>query len=183
MSNIRNSCLSSVLWLVFGLSNNVSLHCIMLLFLDIDGVMVPAKSWKPLELLADGFPAFSPQAIAVLQQLITEDVTIMLTTSHKASYTLNKWKTIFKNRGIEIMNIAALPENTEGLNRKAEILNWFNLNPIHEDFIIIDDDKSLNDLPAFLKEKLIQTSSYIGLRAEHWEMIKALKANSIPELV
>lgn len=162
--------------------NNVSLYSIMLVFLDIDGVMVPAKSWKPLELLADGFPAFNAQATAVLQQVIAdEDVTLMLTTSHKANYTLNEWKAIFKNRGIEIKNIAALPENTEGLSRKTEILNWFNLNPIHEDFIIIDDDTSLNDLPSFLKDYLIQTSSYIGLTTEHWGMIKAMKSTGIAE--
>jgi hypothetical protein len=31
----------------------------MLIFLDIDGVMVPAKSWERPVLLKDGFPAFS----------------------------------------------------------------------------------------------------------------------------
>ena len=31
----------------------------MLFFLDIDGVMVPAKGWKSPEFLDDGFPAFN----------------------------------------------------------------------------------------------------------------------------
>ena len=35
----------------------------MLLFLDIDGVMVPAKGWKSPELLNDGFPAFSSRPL------------------------------------------------------------------------------------------------------------------------
>ena len=50
----------------------------MLFFLDIDGVMVVAKSWKNPEFLNDGFPAFSVKATNTLQSLISEDVTIML---------------------------------------------------------------------------------------------------------
>ncbi|MBX9734763.1 MAG: hypothetical protein K2X37_11935 [Chitinophagaceae bacterium] len=61
----------------------------MLIFLDIDGVMVPVKGWKSPEFLNDGFPAFSSQATSALQRLIAEDVTIMLTTSftlHPTNY-------------------------------------------------------------------------------------------------
>lgn len=48
----------------------------MLLFLDIDGVMVPAKSWETPALLVDGFPAFSSRAIAALQRLISEGASL-----------------------------------------------------------------------------------------------------------
>jgi hypothetical protein len=50
----------------------------MLLFLDIDGVMVPAKSWKNPELLNDGFPAFSSKASNALQHLISENPPLCL---------------------------------------------------------------------------------------------------------
>lgn len=146
----------------------------MLLFLDIDGVMVPAKGWKSPEFLNDGFPSFSIKATQTLQQLITEDVTIMLTTSHKANYTIEEWKSIFKNRGISIGKIESLPNNINNLSRKDEIVNWFNINIIHENFVIIDDDKSLNALPSFLKSNLVQTSPFIGLTEEHLEMIKLI---------
>jgi hypothetical protein len=49
------------------------------------------------------------------------------------------------------------------LNRKEELLNWFTAKHLKEKFIIIDDDKSLNGLPEFLKDKLIQTSGSVGL--------------------
>lgn len=146
----------------------------MLLFLDIDGVMVPAKGWKSPELLNDGFPSFSSKATHTLQQLITEDVTIMLTTSHKANYSTEEWKVIFKNRGISIGKIKSLPNNVNNLSRKDEIVNWFNINIIHENFVIIDDDKSLNALPSFLKSNLVQTSPFIGLTEEHLEIIKLI---------
>lgn len=146
----------------------------MLFFLDIDGVMVPAKGWKSPELLNDGFPAFSSRAINALQSLISEDVTIVLTTSHKANFSIEEWKNIFKNRGINIEMLKVLPENINNLSRKDEIVNWFNVNNDPEDFVIIDDDKSLNDLPDFLKKNLVQTSPHIGLTQEHLESIKSI---------
>lgn len=152
----------------------------MLVFLDIDGVMVPAKGWKSPELLNDGFPAFSSKATYVLQNLISENTTIMLTTSHKSNFSVEEWKSIFKSRGISIENLKCLPYNVNGVSRKDEIISWFNINSIYEDFIIIDDDKSLNDLPKFLKENLVQTSPYIGLTEEHLETIsKIAKAKII----
>jgi hypothetical protein len=146
----------------------------MLFFLDIDGVMVPAKSWKSPEFLNDGFPAFSSKAISALQSLISEEVTIILTTSHKANYSIEQWKDIFKNRGINIEKIKALPENFNNHNRKDEIMNWFNINDVTEDYVIIDDDRSLNELPDFLKENLVQTSPHIGLTEEHSKIIKSI---------
>ncbi len=143
----------------------------MLIFLDIDGVMVPAKSWKSPELHIDGFPVFSSRATIALQQLIAEGATVMLTTSHKATYGIEEWKSIFKERGIFIESLKSLPANSGHTSRKEELMNWFNSNTIHEDFIIIDDDTSLNDLPGYLKNHLVQTSPHIGLTAEHLEII------------
>lgn len=146
----------------------------MLFFLDIDGVMVPAKGWKSPEFLNDGFPAFSIKATNTLQSIISEDVTIMLTTSHKSKFSIDEWKSIFKDRGIDIEKIKLLPENITNLSRKDEIVNWFNVNNVDEGFVIIDDDKSLNELPNFLKENLVQTSPYVGLTEEHLEAIKSI---------
>ena len=151
----------------------------MLIFLDIDGVMVPAKSWKSQELMSDGFPAFSNKSVAVLQKLISEDVTIMLTTSHKSNYTIEEWKNIFKNRNIDANKIKSLPENIKNLSRKDEIMNWFNLHNVNESFLIIDDDKSLNDLPAYLKKNLVQTAAHIGLNDSHNEIISTILGNEI----
>ncbi len=145
----------------------------MRIFLDIDGVMVPAKSWQRPELLNDGFPSFSSKATYVLQRLISEDTIIMLTTSHKGNHSVEEWKSIFKNRNINIENLQRLPTNVDSLSRKDEILRWVNINGISDDFIILDDDKSLNELPTFLKENLVQTSALIGLTEEHLEIAEA----------
>jgi HAD domain in Swiss Army Knife RNA repair proteins len=141
----------------------------MLILLDIDGVMVPANSWKKPEFLNDGFPVFSHKATKALQRIISEtSATILLTTSHKSNYEIKEWKNIFKLRDIKVNKIDRLCENTNHLNRKEEIINWWfnSKNSIYEDFIIIDDDKSLNALPKLLKNKLIQTSASVGLTDE-----------------
>ena len=146
----------------------------MLLFLDIDGVMVPAKSWKIPEILNDGFPAFDIKAVRVLQKLISEDTTVILTTSHKLRYTIEQWKEIFHKRGLHLSRLESLDDNIHCKSRKDEVMNWFNFNDVTEEFIIIDDDKSLNDLPPYLKNRLILTSSLIGLTDNHFEEIETI---------
>lgn len=139
----------------------------MKIFLDIDGVMVPANSWKRPEFLIDGFPAFSKKATSALQKIIDDtNADIVLTSSHKANYSVEEWLTLFKNRGIDLKTIYRLPENISNQNRKEELISWFNLNGIEDNFVIIDDDKILNDLPFFLKERLVLTSGAIGLTDE-----------------
>ncbi|MFN3641007.1 MAG: HAD domain-containing protein [Flavobacterium sp.] len=136
----------------------------MLLYLDIDGVMVPANSWRKPEILEDGFPEFSSNAVRSLDRIITSSsANIVLTTSHKYKYTLKEWNNIFKRRNINVNKITRLPKNSNNLNRKDELLHWFSTKNSNEKFIIIDDDKSLNGLPDFLKSKLIQTSCSVGL--------------------
>jgi hypothetical protein len=47
---------------------------------------------------------------------------------------------------------------------------------VNEGVVIIDDDKSLNELPGFMKGNLIQTSPHIGLTEEHLRTAKAILA-------
>ncbi len=140
----------------------------MLILLDIDGVMVPAKSWSSPPSLGDGFYIFNSKSVAALNEIISKShASIILTTSHKYSFTLEKWKSIFNNRGISIKSIDRLPKNTDHLNRLEEITNWFATSEDIEDFVIIDDDKTLNDLPEILKKRLVQTKPLIGLTSSH----------------
>jgi len=139
----------------------------MLIFLDIDGVLVPAKSWESPVILDDGFPAFTAGSVSVLQRIISSSSTVILTTSHRFRFSVDEWKSIFLKRGILLHSIQRLEDNRVGLNRKDEILYWFNHNTYSDDFIIIDDDRSLNELPSNLKDRLILTSSFIGLSEHH----------------
>lgn len=136
----------------------------MLQYLDIDGVMIPADSWRKPEILEDGFPDFSPNAVRSLERIISHsNANIVLTTSHKYKYTLKEWETIFKRRNINVNKITRLPKNINHLSKKDKLIHWFTAKHLKDNFIIIDDDKSLNELPDFLKDKLIQTSGSLLL--------------------
>ena len=137
----------------------------LVVFLDLDGVMVPAVAWKPVELLEDGFLSFNKTAIKSLSRIIRETgASIVLTSTHKSKYNIDQWERIFISRGIST-SINKLNDNSLGLNRRDEILTWLSNNLV-EKFVIIDDDKSLNELPDKVKSKLVLTSSLVGLNDE-----------------
>ena len=143
----------------------------MKILLDIDGVMLPLKSWKVPDFLEDGFMKFDTKAIYVLNNILEKtNAKIILTTSHKSNYTNEQWIILFKNRNIDAV-IETLPKNVDNLSRKDEIINYLDSNL--DDYLIIDDDSQLNTLPSHIKEKLILTSPLIGLVEEH--IVKILK--------
>lgn len=136
----------------------------MLLYLDLDGVMIPANSWRRPVILEDGFPEFNEVAVNSLNRIISfSGASIVLTTSHKHKFTSEQWRKIFKRRNIIVGNLSKLPQNTKHLSRREELLSWISEKNRDNNFLIIDDDKSLNDLPPSLKSKLIQTSASVGL--------------------
>lgn len=143
------------------------IFAIMLIFLDIDGVMVPAKNWKQPEMLEDGFPAFSQAAVAAFNIFMSADDEVVLISSHRDTYSIEAWKQLFANRGLIINKLTKLPQYNPSGRRLGELLNYMKENAISDDFIILDDDKSLNDLPANLKKHLVQPYAHIGLTAEH----------------
>ncbi len=108
------------------------------------------------------FPTDFRISISNLNRIISETkASIVLTTSHKSKYTIQEWENIFRNRGINAP-IDKIHDNFKNLNRKEEILNWLDIKN-EERFVIIDDDKSLNDLPSVVKERLVLTSALVGL--------------------
>lgn len=149
----------------------------MKILLDIDGVLVTTPAWRSTEILADGFMKFNENAANNLQRLITKtDAEIILTTTHRITYSLDIWKDIFKERGILINSISKLSDKISVetmLDRAGEIKEWFEINGDKNNFVIIDDDLSLNGLPEIIKDKCVMTKPLIGLDEE--ATIKALK--------
>ncbi|MDR6734907.1 HAD domain-containing protein [Sphingobacterium sp. 2149] len=153
----------------------------MIIFLDIDGVMVHANPMRKVELEEDGFYKFNPKAVQILQATVysTKDK-IILSTSHRFKYSIAEWKEIFERRGLNFKNLNILDlkdidlsesdfsSSNIKISRKNEIFNWIKIHKLKfEDFIIIDDDKSLNDLPPKFKERLVLTNSYVGLNDQN----------------
>lgn len=141
----------------------------MIFFLDIDGVMVHANPHRQVEQAIDGFYVFSSAAVETFNTIfIAKEDQVILSTSHRFKYSREEWKKLFADRGIQIDSLALLEGVVQKIDhrytRKDEILGHIacqNIRP--EQMIIIDDDKSLNDLPQVLKSRLVLTTSYIGL--------------------
>jgi len=156
----------------------------VLILLDIDGVMVLANSWKKPEFLDDGFPVFNSKSVKALQKIISEtDASLLLTTSHKSKYSISQWRNIFKSRGINAKHIYRLSSNSLMSSRKDEILDWYTarLTP-DEQFVIIDDDKLLNNLPGNIKRNLVLTSPSVGLTEELAENAISILKREKPNL-
>lgn len=140
----------------------------MLILLDIDGVLVLANSWRKTEFLEDGFPVFNSRSVKALQRILSEtNASVLLTTSHKLKYDVSQWRNLFESRGINAENVQRLTSDSLQTSRKDEILDWYKTkHSPNEAFVIIDDDKMLNALPADIKDNLILTSPSIGLTDE-----------------
>ncbi len=137
----------------------------MKILLDIDGVMIPAKPWQTYQIGSDGFGMFSKFSIEGLNKIIksSSNPEIVLTTSHKHSYSLDDWNKIFSNRGITKTKISRLDSDSLKISRIDEIKSWY-LKNMNEAFIVIDDDRGLNGLDVNFKEDyLILTNSTVGL--------------------
>ncbi len=95
-----------------------------------------------------------------------------------------EWQHIFELRGVKANRINSLTSNSLEINRKDEILNWYqSKHKPNERFVIIDDDKILNQLPSQLKDNLVLTSSSVGLTDELAEHAISILKNSAVNLV
>jgi len=146
----------------------------MFVLLDIDGVMVPAQSWAQPRMLSDGFAAFSPAAVQVLQQLMTDDTVLVLTTSHKSRYDIATWKNLFEARGLCVPELQMLDTLPWGTSRKEEILHWLDQHPASAPYLILDDDPSLHGLPDEVRAHLLMPSPTVGLTLAHLPHIQAI---------
>jgi hypothetical protein len=147
------------------------------ILLDFDGVMIPSKPWKPVPLMEDGFYKFDDGAISYLNRIIDETgATIILTTSHKTSYPNSEWKKLFEVRGINC-EVKRLDDELIHSKRIEEIRGWVKTNT--DRFVILDDDKSLNDLESDIKSRLVLTDSGVGLNLEKTELAIKILNNDI----
>jgi len=132
------------------------------LILDLDGVLITTPIWKADEYDSDGYSKFNKVCIANLNKLLSEhEFEIWLSSTRRTAKTFEEFNMIFKNRKIVNQIFGFLPENLECKTRKDEISRFIEQNNI-SDFLIIDDDKSLNGLIENYKEKLILTEFHKG---------------------
>lgn len=135
------------------------------ILLDIDGVLVITPTWRQPDFLADGFMAFDKNCAKNFAKLISQtQAEVVLSSTHRIHHDIETWKEIFANRGIMIDKFSKTNDVKSYLDfqtREKEILDWVNQNST-EKFIIIDDDKSLRNLPSHIQKHWIETQFLTG---------------------
>lgn len=145
----------------------------MTILLDIDGVLETTPSWRKAEIHSDGFMMLNEKALENLSILYRRtNASIILTSTHRIKYDETKWKEIFKNRGLNFETISKLNNKTEIsqlLDRGTEIKEWVEKEGMNVNYVIIDDDLSINALPDDIKQRWVSTKSTIGFDKEALE--------------
>ncbi len=146
------------------------------LILDLDGVLITTPIWKADKIDSDGYSEFNMNCVDNLNKLLQQsDFEIWLSSTRRTVKTLSEFNRIFENRNIKSHIKGFLPEYHECKNRKDEIIRFIEESKF-SDFLIIDDDKSLNGLDEIHKEKLILTELQKGFDMEKLELaIKKIK--------
>ncbi|WP_462222278.1 HAD domain-containing protein [Ferruginibacter sp.] len=136
------------------------------ILLDLDGVLIITPSWKQDLIHIDGYSDFNEKLLENFNTLI-KNVTaeIWLTSSRRNNKTLSEFNEIFKNRKVVKKLEGFIPQGTGGKERLAEINAFLDHEPV-KNFLIIDDDNSLQNLEARRKQYWVKTSSLIGFDSE-----------------
>ncbi|MDF9795363.1 hypothetical protein OKW21_006735 [Catalinimonas alkaloidigena] len=132
------------------------------IILDLDGVLITTPKWKADAIHADGYSDFNRHAVDNLNLLLKDiSAELWLSSSRRIGKTMDEFRTIFHNRGIESNLIGFLPGDELGIQRKIEVTNFLE-NESFINFLIIDDDASLHGLELEKKKYWIRTDPHLG---------------------
>jgi hypothetical protein len=138
----------------------------LILILDLDGVLITTPSWKADLIAPDGYSDFNKSCVAQLNQLLSAyQFEIWLSSSRRKGQSKEFLNTIFSNRGILTPITDFLPVHSDKKSRKEEVELFLQEKQV-TNFLILDDDKSLNGLEECIKSKLILTSYLKGFDKE-----------------
>ncbi|MEZ4888224.1 MAG: HAD domain-containing protein [Chitinophagales bacterium] len=147
-----------------------------ILILDLDGVLITTPPWKQDRIHADGYSDFNPKVVQNLNELLQfSDFEIWLSSARRTTKSLEEFNQIFKNRSIEGEIIDFLPIHKYRLSRREEI-EYFLVEKAIENYLIIDDDKSLSGLEE--KSKLVLTELLKGFDRDKLKEAKIKVSNS-----
>lgn len=150
-----------------------------LVLLDLDGVLICTPSWKADVLAQDGYSAFDQAAVANFNTLMaTITAELWLTSSRRWNKTLPELQTIFTNRGITTPLSGALPMKALGISRKLEIETFLEVyEEATTNLLILDDDKSLQNLIPAHKKYWVCTAPLVGFSTEKLAEAQAIITN------
>jgi hypothetical protein len=136
------------------------------ILLDLDGVAIITPPWKQDEIGDDNFSLFNSSIVENLNDFFySVDAEIWLISDRRKSFTLEQMNSLFKKRGLkkELSGLVSVYEN--GITRFEELNRFLQEKPI-KNFLIIDDDASLENMAKEQKSFLVKTSPLIGFNQE-----------------
>lgn len=141
------------------------------IILDLDGVMITTPSWKSDDIHQDGFSMFNENASNWIDKLCNVDAEFWLISSRRSGFTLEQFNVFLKNRNMNI-KLSGLVPIYENRKRIDELLTFLKENS-PENYLLIDDDGSLEDLED--KTFWIKTQPLVGFNEEKFnEAIKKI---------
>ena len=132
------------------------------LFLDLDGVLITTPLWKPDPIDTDGYSMFNLDSVKNLNELLkTHSFEIWLSSTRRSAKTITEMNSIFNHRGISqsIHNYVPQSQYTHQISRNVELETFIQENNVN-DYLIIDDDKSLRNFGD--QDRLVLTEYHRG---------------------
>lgn len=148
------------------------------LILDLDGVLITTPPWKSDQIHADGYSEFDISCVENLNKLLLQTkFDIWLSSTRRTVKTITEFNLIFKNRKIRNKIIGFLPQYSTSRSRKEEIEQFITDKNVLN-YLIIDDDKSLNGLDKKMKKYLVLTELTKGFNSEKLQEAKKILIES-----
>lgn len=136
----------------------------MIIFLDIDGVLLPYRSIFLKRRLSDGDRPFCIESVNSFNKIVFDlKAKVVISSAWRQNRSLEELKNIFEKRGV-ICDIIGITDkrNSENndLKRGELILKWISDNSYNGDFIVIDDE--VNGIKPYL-DNFYEVNSLRGL--------------------
>jgi hypothetical protein len=123
------------------------------IFLDIDGVLAPIRSWERYDDLA-------PACVEVLNQIVARvDADVVVSSTWRYDKTVAELQQMLEAHGFAGRVVGATPTGPPGASRGEEIAAWLAEHDV-SGYAIIDDHLDMGELRAHL----VQTRSAHGLQ-------------------
>lgn len=136
------------------------------IILDLDGVLITTLPTQPEVLHADGYTDFNKDCVANFNALMSmTDAEVWLISMRRKTKTLAEMQAIFANRGIVAPLVGMVPVYAEGMKRNHETVRFIREQNL-EQYLIIDDNRVLRQLPRVMKNRLVQTNYAQGFNEE-----------------
>jgi hypothetical protein len=137
--------------------------------LDLDGVLITTPPWRQDEMCEDNYARFKSDAVNNLNVLLNEaDAELWLISGRRKRKSLEEFNIIFKARNISKELSGMVPVYFEYIPRIEEFKDFINDESI-KNFLLIDDDTSLDGLEEDLKNFWVKTHPMIGFSKEKLE--------------